>query len=143
MRRTFRIDPDRQLPDGTLIVSSEAIQRGMQEAGVIAARLGGTIATIQNRIPTGEEGEMLTTEFVVFYRDKTRTKAAPEVANELESLRQASPGAFEDEPDPQEQDEAIAAVAGSEAELAAVGANGSAEEPEFDEDSIPAGLREG
>lgn len=101
MQRRWQAEPDRQLPDGTLVISAAAIVQLCAEAGQVVARIGGTFSVLQNRVDGELPGEMLTTKFIVIFYDRTDAKPQPEVANELAELEAQIPEPTSETPLPE------------------------------------------
>lgn len=76
-RRSWRVGPDQIIETrrGQIaIVSRQAQIEAIADAVTCADRLGGTIAVLYGRVPTGIEGEMATSEILVNWQDRTDAK---------------------------------------------------------------------
>lgn len=136
------------LQDGRVlgVVSREARLAALADAETVQERCGGFIDAQSVRVPTEIPGEMVTTLFVVTWRDRTDAKDQPEqpspVAAQVEDLQ----AELEDAADREWAERESEADAEREAREEALALEGDDELPEIgedveDESAIPASAR--
>lgn len=129
--RRWQVHPDReqQLRDGRVVqyVSREALVDAMLDGATMVDRAGGVLTVLVGREPTDLDGEMLTTQVVVEWKDRTNAKEQPEQAGQVTAPPAAAPVVA---------DQPLADVA----EVVGDALDG-AELPEEDLSEVPAGAR--